>query len=279
MPSIFFCMYKIYLISAEGYKNADVHFLRVQKADKIWASIKNSKDGRGVKSMSDLILKEIYDICETENLTEEQIKKYKMTEREFFEKYDKLTKDELNTKSNKNVYVRNDNMTTVIKSCRGVRKIDGLRKKLMIPESPEHEVKSKIGNINEKILEEYSVKVYEINPYFKEHYKKKLQVIKNGCEYILFRTDVYYNEYLLAVESNERTHVDRDLIFEEKRQKALEKKLGCKFIRINTSKEGYDADYEVNRIQTFIIKFRERQLKQSNKKIKEAEDKIKKLKL
>ena len=96
-----------------------------------------------------------------------------MTEKEVFEKYDNLTKDKLNRKSNKNVYLRNDNMTTVIKSCRGVRKIDGLRKKLMIPESqipdgPEHEVKSIIGNIfvNEKILEEYSVKVYESNPYF-----------------------------------------------------------------------------------------------------------------
>ena len=177
MPSIFFCVYKMYLISAEGYKNVDVHFLRVKKADKIWASMKNAKDGRGVKSMSDLILKEIYDICETKNLTEEQIKKYKMTEREVFEKYDNLTKDKLNT-SHKNVYVRNDVMSTVIKSCRGekkraVRKIDGLRKKFMIPESeipenPEHEVKSKIGNmfVNEKILEEYSVKVYKINPYF-----------------------------------------------------------------------------------------------------------------
>ena len=37
-----------------------------------------------------------------------------------------------------------------------------------IPESPEYEVKSKIGDMfaNEKILEEYSVKVYKINPYF-----------------------------------------------------------------------------------------------------------------
>ena len=68
-------MYKIYLISAEGYKNSDVHFLRVKKTDNIWVSIKNAKDGRGVKSMSDVILKEIYDIWETENLTEEQIKK------------------------------------------------------------------------------------------------------------------------------------------------------------------------------------------------------------
>ena len=53
-------------------------------------------------------------------------------------------------------------------------------------------------------------------------------------------------------------HVDRYLIFEEKRQKAAPKKLGCKFIRINTSKEGYDTDYEASRIQTFISKFKDR---------------------
>ena len=44
-----------------------------------------------------------------------------------------------------------------------------------ISKCPEHEVKSKIGTIfvNEKILEEYSVKIYEIDPYFYEHYRKK----------------------------------------------------------------------------------------------------------
>ena len=84
-------------------------------------------------------------------------------------------------------------------------------------------------------------------------------------------------EYLLAVEIDKKGHTDRDLIFEEKRQKALEKKLGCKFIRINTSKEGYDADYEVSRIQTFVSKFKDRQVKKLNKKIKELEDKTEKL--
>ena len=50
----------------------------------------------------------------------------------------------------------------------------------MIPDSgiskcPEFEVKSKIGKLfmNEKIPEEYSVKIYEIDPYFYEHYRKK----------------------------------------------------------------------------------------------------------
>ena len=43
-----------------------------------------------------------------------------------------------------------------------------------ISESIEHVVKSKIGTIfvNEKILEEKSVRIYEIDPYFYEHYKK-----------------------------------------------------------------------------------------------------------
>ena len=45
-----------------------------------------------------------------------------MTEREIFEKYDKLSENKLNTKSNKEVYVKNDVMTTVIKRCRGKKK-------------------------------------------------------------------------------------------------------------------------------------------------------------
>ena len=101
---------------------------------------------------------------------------------------------------------------------------------------------------------------------------KKIQADKNGCKYILFRIDVYFNKFLLAVEIDEKGHTDRDLVFEEKRQEALEKKLGWKFIRINTSntKNGYDLDYEVGNIETFIHELK-------NKKIKELEDKNKKL--
>ena len=45
-----------------------------------------------------------------------------MTEREIFENWDKLSEDELNAKSNKNVFVENDVMTTIIKRCRGEKK-------------------------------------------------------------------------------------------------------------------------------------------------------------
>ena len=84
--------------------------------------MKNVHNGLGVKNMSDLVLKEIYGIYKTKNLTNKQIQKYKMTEREIFEKYDNLSKDELNTKTNKNVYVKNDIMSTVIKRCRDKKK-------------------------------------------------------------------------------------------------------------------------------------------------------------
>ena len=55
--------------------------------------------------------------------------------------------------------------------------------------------------------------------------KKKIQAHKNGCQYILFRTDIYFSECFLAVEIDEKGHTDGDIIFEKKRQKALEKNL------------------------------------------------------
>ena len=38
---------------------------------------------------------------------------------------------------------------------------------------------------------------------------KKIQVNKNGHEYILFRTDVCFSEYLLAAEIDEKGHTDK----------------------------------------------------------------------
>ena len=60
--------------------------------------MKNVQDGLGVKNLSDLVLKEIYGICKTKNLTKEQIRKYKMTERQIFKKYDNLSEGELSKK-------------------------------------------------------------------------------------------------------------------------------------------------------------------------------------
>ena len=115
--------------------------------------MKNVKDGLDVQNIFYLVLKEIYGIHKTKKLTKGQIKKYKMTEREIFEKYANLSENKLNTK-NKAVYA----MTLLLskaaekKNKRAERKKDRSRKKLMIPEleiseCPEYEVKSKLGNI------------------------------------------------------------------------------------------------------------------------------------
>ena len=76
---------------------------------------------------------------------------------------------------------------------------------------------------------------------------KKIQTDKNECQYILFRIDVYFTEYLLAMEVDEKDHIDRDFIFEKKRQEALEKNLVVNLLGL--MQEGYDADYEASRIQ------------------------------
>ena len=156
---------------------------------------------------SDLVLKEIYGICETKNPSKEQVNEYKMTKREIYKKFTNLSKKELNTKNNKKTYVRNDVMTTIIKRCRGektrgIRAIDGFRNKLMIPDSeipecPEFEVKSKIGKIFKKhnCLEEYYVKVYEIDPFFMNIMKKrKYKLIKMSV-------NIYYLELIFILVS------------------------------------------------------------------------------
>ena len=58
-------MYKMYLIAAEGYKNADVDFLTITTTtSEIWVYMKDVGSGMGVKNTSNLVLKEIYGICE-----------------------------------------------------------------------------------------------------------------------------------------------------------------------------------------------------------------------
>ena len=74
--------------------------------------MKNVDDCLDVQNTFDLVLKEIYSIYKTKKLTKEQIKKYKMSEREIFEKNDDLSENELNTNNNKEVYAKNDVMAT-----------------------------------------------------------------------------------------------------------------------------------------------------------------------
>ena len=48
-------MYKMYLISADGYKNVNVEFLTIKTTTEIWVSRKNIGSGMGIKNISDLV--------------------------------------------------------------------------------------------------------------------------------------------------------------------------------------------------------------------------------
>ena len=66
-----------------------------------------------------------------------------------------------------------------------------------------------------------------------------------------------------------KKHILTKILFLKKKwQEALEKKLDCKFIRINASKENYEADYEILRIQTFISEFKNKRIRKRHKTIK-----------
>ena len=45
---LFFYVYKLYLISAEGYKNTGVDPLRINKTGEIWTKMKDIENGLGV---------------------------------------------------------------------------------------------------------------------------------------------------------------------------------------------------------------------------------------
>ena len=64
--------------------------------------MKDVGSGIGVKNISDLLLKEIYGICETKNPSKEQVNEYKMTKRQIYKKFTNLSQEELNTKNRKN---------------------------------------------------------------------------------------------------------------------------------------------------------------------------------
>ena len=63
-----------------------------------------------------------------------------------------------------------------------------------------------------------------------------------------YRIDAYFLEHKLAIEVDEKVHQDREFECEIERQKAIEKKLNCKFIRTNPVKENFNIFNEISKI-------------------------------
>ena len=75
---------------------------------------------------------------------------------------------------------------------------------------PDFEVRSKIQKIfnSHNPFEEYSVRIYKIDPYFYEQYEKYIQVEDNERKYILFKIDIYFSECSLAVEIEKKMLIE-----------------------------------------------------------------------
>ena len=68
------------------------------------------------------------------------------------------------------------------------------------------------------------------------------------------RIHAYFSKYKLAIEVDEQGHDDRDINYELRRKKAIEKELGCEFIRTNPAKENFNIFVEIGKIQNYIVK-------------------------
>ena len=93
------------------------------------------------------------------------------------------------------------------------------------------------------------------------------------CKYSVlgYKIDLYFHDYKLAIEIDEKGHKNRNINHELKRQKALEKELNCKFIRINPDEENFN----INKANNEIF----RHVKESTKEItkKSTIDSVKRL--
>ena len=69
------------------------------------------------------------------------------------------------------------------------------------------------------------LKFIKLIPVFISIMGKKQKVDEKEYNFVLFRIDLYFSEYDLAVEIDEKGHTDIYLVAENKRQKALEKNL------------------------------------------------------
>ena len=63
-----------------------------------------------------------------------------------------------------------------------------------------------------------------------------------------YRIDLYFPGWKIAVECDEFRHRERDIEYEVKRQRYIEEKLGCKFIRYNPDAKGFNLFKVINRI-------------------------------
>ena len=69
-----------------------------------------------------------------------------------------------------------------------------------------------------------------------------------------YKIDLYFLDYKLAIEVDEKGHEDRRIDYEIKKQKAIEKEVSCEFIRINPDEKFFNVFKVINEIYRHTIK-------------------------
>ena len=73
---------------------------------------------------------------------------------------------------------------------------------------------------------------------------------------------MYFSEHQFVVEIDEKCHIDRNQNEENKKQTKIEKHSDCKFFhRINPDVEGYNIFLEISKMQNYITKSNENEIK------------------
>ena len=151
-----------------------------------------------LKTFFDLVDKEIKGKCETNYPTEQEIRRYKSHGSEFIEGI-------------KFIYAHECIIIPIIMHCR-----------VSTPRSMEFRSKLGFNQYDIALAKEQAVLKSVIDAFGRENMQTQYCVLG-------YRIDLYFHDYKLAIEVDEKGHKDRNIGREIQRQKALEKELGCKF--------------------------------------------------
>ena len=195
--------------------------------------------GLGIKCIYDLTKKEVCGILESKNFTKEQKRKYIRTEREI---------SKILTDNSKFQYACSYLMEKVIQNCRGVKKCnDGINR--MKKEEQKENFRILLGFKENEIMNrgEYTV-TSQIEQVFANEKIKPQHFVLNK-----YYIDIYFLEHKLAVEVDEKAHLERNEDEDRKREKEIKEELDCQFMRIKPSKERFNINVELGKIHNHVI--------------------------
>ena len=87
--------------------------------------------------------------------------------------------------------------------------------------------------------------------------------MQNQYSVLGYRIGIYFHDYKLAIEVDKKGDEDRNINHEIKRSKALEKKVGCEFVRINPDEKDFNFFKTMNEIHIQIKKSTKKPTKKS----------------